>query len=61
MRGSKRYRVVTQTGELVEQSGTMSGGGARVVRGRMSSRVQQDISPEQVLMLNFIKPNISYY
>lgn len=37
--GSTRYRVVTLKGELVELSGTMSGGGRTVLRGRMGQKV----------------------
>lgn len=37
--GPKRYRVVTLKGELIEMSGTMSGGGSTVLRGRMGQKV----------------------
>ncbi|XP_011138577.1 structural maintenance of chromosomes protein 4 isoform X2 [Harpegnathos saltator] len=37
--GRMRYRVVTLKGELVELSGTMSGGGRTVLRGRMGQKV----------------------
>ena len=37
--GSIRYRVVTLKGELIELSGTMSGGGRTVFRGRMGQKV----------------------
>ncbi|CAH1781989.1 unnamed protein product [Owenia fusiformis] len=37
--GKTRYRVVTLEGQLIDQSGTMSGGGGRVSRGRMCSSV----------------------
>ncbi|XP_015179859.1 PREDICTED: structural maintenance of chromosomes protein 4 [Polistes dominula] len=37
--GPKRYRVVTLKGELIELSGTMSGGGSTVFRGRMGQKV----------------------
>ncbi|KAI9222728.1 RecF/RecN/SMC [Blastocladiella britannica] len=33
--GKRRWRVVTLAGELIEASGAMSGGGSRVIRGRM--------------------------
>ena len=36
--GKKRWRVVTLAGQLIDPSGTMSGGGARVSRGGMSSK-----------------------
>ncbi|KAJ3258716.1 hypothetical protein HK103_003310 [Boothiomyces macroporosus] len=35
--GKQRYRVVTLTGQLIDKSGTMSGGGNRVERGGMRS------------------------
>ncbi|XP_070213062.1 structural maintenance of chromosomes protein 4-like [Littorina saxatilis] len=37
--GKTRYRVVTLHGQLIDQSGTMSGGGKSVSRGRMGSAV----------------------
>ncbi|OAD59356.1 Structural maintenance of chromosomes protein 4 [Eufriesea mexicana] len=37
--GNKRFRVVTLKGELIELSGTMSGGGRTVLKGRMGQRV----------------------
>nr|ATL75373.1 structural maintenance of chromosomes 4B [Diachasma muliebre] len=37
--GAKRFRVVTLKGELIETSGTMSGGGKTVSRGRMGQSV----------------------
>ncbi|GAB6019950.1 Structural maintenance of chromosomes protein 4 [Chamberlinius hualienensis] len=42
LRGAKRYRVVTLKGELVELSGTMSGGGSRPMKGRMGTSAVQD-------------------
>ncbi|KAJ3322219.1 hypothetical protein HDV06_003279 [Boothiomyces sp. JEL0866] len=35
--GKQRYRVVTLTGQLIDKSGTMSGGGNRVEKGGMRS------------------------
>ncbi|KAJ3272143.1 hypothetical protein HDV01_005908 [Terramyces sp. JEL0728] len=35
--GRQRYRVVTLTGQLIDKSGTMSGGGNRVEKGGMRS------------------------
>ena len=32
-------------------TGTMTGGGTRVIKGKMSSRMQSDYTPEQVLKL----------
>ncbi|XP_057326315.1 structural maintenance of chromosomes protein 4-like [Microplitis mediator] len=40
--GAKRYRVVTLKGELIETSGTMSGGGRTVFRGKMGQRIVKD-------------------
>lgn len=37
--GAKRWRVVTLKGELIETSGTMSGGGRTVSRGRMGQSI----------------------
>jgi len=45
--GSKRYRVVTLDGALIETSGAMSGGGNQVSRGAMSSKfAPASVSPE---------------
>ncbi|KFP74712.1 Structural maintenance of chromosomes protein 4, partial [Acanthisitta chloris] len=44
----KRWRVVTLKGELIEMSGTMTGGGAKVMKGRMGSSVVMDISEEEI-------------
>lgn len=47
--GKKRWRVVTLAGQLIDPSGTMSGGGTRVSRGGMSSKFAQDkVAPEVV-------------
>lgn len=47
--GKKRWRVVTLAGQLIDPSGTMSGGGTRVSRGGMSSRFAADkVAPEIV-------------
>ncbi|XP_066588736.1 structural maintenance of chromosomes protein 4 [Prorops nasuta] len=37
--GPRRFRVVSLKGELIELSGTMSGGGRTVLRGRMGQKV----------------------
>ncbi|XP_034939414.1 structural maintenance of chromosomes protein 4-like [Chelonus insularis] len=42
--GSRRYRVVTLKGELIEMSGTMSGGGSTSFRGRMGQSVADNNS-----------------
>lgn len=49
--GAKRWRVVTLDGELIDKSGTMSGGGTTVKKGLMSSKLVADISKEQVAKL----------
>lgn len=47
--GKKRWRVVTLAGQLIDPSGTMSGGGNRVQRGGMSSKFVPDrMEPEVV-------------
>ncbi|NWT05667.1 SMC4 protein, partial [Mionectes macconnelli] len=43
----KRWRVVTLQGQIIELSGTMSGGG-KVLKGRMGSSVVMDVSEEEV-------------
>lgn len=49
--GARRWRVVTLDGELIDKSGTMSGGGSTVKKGLMSSKLVQDTSKEQVTKL----------
>ena len=49
--GAKRWRVVTLDGQLIDKSGTMSGGGTRVAKGAMSSKLVSDTSKEQVTKL----------
>ncbi|EKM61772.1 uncharacterized protein PHACADRAFT_135672 [Phanerochaete carnosa HHB-10118-sp] len=45
--GHRRWRVVTLAGQLIDASGTMSGGGTQVNRGGMSSKLAADsVSPE---------------
>jgi structural maintenance of chromosome 4 len=46
--GAKRWRVVTLDGQLIDKSGTMSGGGTRVARGAMSSKLAATFSKDQV-------------
>jgi structural maintenance of chromosome 4 len=47
--GKKRWRVVTLAGQLIDPSGTMSGGGTRVARGGMNSKFVADkVAPEVV-------------
>ncbi|KAI8966295.1 RecF/RecN/SMC protein [Daldinia sp. FL1419] len=49
--GAKRWRVVTLDGELIDTSGTMSGGGNTAKRGLMSSKLVADTTKEQVTKL----------
>ncbi|EEA18598.1 nuclear condensin complex subunit Smc4, putative [Talaromyces marneffei ATCC 18224] len=51
--GAKRWRVVTLDGQLIDLSGTMSGGGTRVAKGGMSSKQVAETSKEQVSKLEF--------
>uniref|UniRef100_A0A8C5TY51 Structural maintenance of chromosomes protein n=1 Tax=Malurus cyaneus samueli TaxID=2593467 RepID=A0A8C5TY51_9PASS len=44
----KRWRVVTLQGQIIEVSGTMTGGGGKVMKGRMGSSVVMDISEEEI-------------
>ena len=51
-RGQRRWRVVTLAGQLIDSSGTMSGGGNHVARGGMSSKVTSEaIRPEDVRVM----------
>jgi structural maintenance of chromosome 4 len=49
--GAKRWRVVTLDGELIDKSGTMSGGGTTVKKGLMSSKLVAENTKEQVATL----------
>uniref|UniRef100_A0A2K5Q2P0 Structural maintenance of chromosomes protein n=1 Tax=Cebus imitator TaxID=2715852 RepID=A0A2K5Q2P0_CEBIM len=44
----RRWRVVTLQGQIIEQSGTMTGGGSKVTKGRMGSSLVIEISEEEV-------------
>lgn len=44
----KRWRVVTLQGQIIEQSGTMTGGGGKVMKGRMGNSVVVEVSEEQL-------------
>ncbi|KAK0465948.1 RecF/RecN/SMC N terminal domain-containing protein [Desarmillaria tabescens] len=46
--GGKRYRVVTLSGQLIDMSGTMGGGG-QPARGGMSSKFAAEAVPQNVL------------
>lgn len=50
--GARRWRVVTLDGQLIDLSGTMSGGGARVAKGAMSSKRVAEVSKDQVTKLD---------
>lgn len=56
--GARRWRVVTLDGELIDKSGTMSGGGKTVKRGLMSSKLVSDTSQEQVAKLESDRDSI---
>uniref|UniRef100_A0A3B3SBT6 Structural maintenance of chromosomes protein n=1 Tax=Paramormyrops kingsleyae TaxID=1676925 RepID=A0A3B3SBT6_9TELE len=45
----KRWRVVTLQGQIIEQAGTMTGGGGRVMRGRMGTSVGVEVTQEESL------------
>lgn len=45
--GQQRNRVVTLKGEIIEVSGTMSGGG-RPMKGRMGRKIVEDISADSI-------------
>ena len=49
--GARRWRVVTLDGQLIDVSGTMSGGGTRVSKGGMSSKLVAETTKEQVSKL----------
>ncbi|XP_043926397.1 structural maintenance of chromosomes protein 4 [Protopterus annectens] len=44
----KRWRVVTLQGQVIEQSGTMTGGGGKVLKGRMGSSLIVDVPQEEI-------------
>ena len=46
--GTRRWRVVTLDGQLIDVSGTMSGGGTKVAKGAMSAKLAADTTKEQV-------------
>jgi structural maintenance of chromosome 4 len=49
--GAKRYRVVDLTGNVIETSGTMSGGGGRKASGLMGQQVQRpedEVDPREL-------------
>lgn len=56
--GAKRYRVVTLDGQLIDKSGTMSGGGTKVNKGAMSAKLAADTTKEQVAKLETERDNL---
>lgn len=44
----KRWRVVTLQGQIIEIVGTMTGGGGRVMKGRMGSSLHTEVSTEEL-------------
>lgn len=53
--GVKRWRVVTLDGQLIDKSGTMSGGGGRVMRGAMSATGAVEATPEHAAKLERVQ------
>jgi structural maintenance of chromosome 4 len=47
--GQRRWRVVTLAGQLIDASGTMSGGGSAPQRGGMSAKLQAEAVPPDAL------------
>ena len=43
LHGHERFRVVTLKGEIVDSNGTLTGGGNRVVSGKMGTRVSSTV------------------
>ncbi|MCJ1404085.1 hypothetical protein MMC11_007310 [Xylographa trunciseda] len=58
--GARRWRVVTLDGQLIDVSGTMSGGGTRVARGGMSSRLIAETTKEQVSKLEVDRDSLEH-
>ena len=58
--GARRWRVVTLNGQLIDVSGTMSGGGTRVARGGMSSKLVAETSKEQVAKLEVDRDELEH-
>ena len=56
--GARRWRVVTLDGQLIDVSGTMSGGGTRVARGGMSSKLIAETTKEQVSKLEVDRDSV---
>ncbi len=56
--GARRWRVVTLDGQLIDVSGTMSGGGSRVARGGMSNKLVAETTKEQVSKLEIDRDSL---
>ncbi|KAI6245639.1 Structural maintenance of chromosomes protein 4 [Erysiphe necator] len=56
--GAKRWRVVTLDGQLIDKSGTMSGGGNTVKKGLMSSKLAIDTTKEQAAQLELDRDSL---
>ncbi|MEE6501169.1 hypothetical protein FKM82_004087 [Ascaphus truei] len=50
----KRWRVVTLQGQVIEQSGTMTGGGGKLMKGRMGSSVVAEVSEDELQKMESI-------
>ena len=48
---SRRHRVVTLDGKIIDSTGTISGGGNTVNRGGMKASFQVEVTPEQISQL----------
>ncbi|KAG5438954.1 hypothetical protein PCANB_002284 [Pneumocystis canis] len=46
--GKKRWRVVTLNGQLIDKSGTMTGGGNKIARGGMSNKLESNVSSSSI-------------
>ncbi|XP_063061725.1 structural maintenance of chromosomes protein 4 [Engraulis encrasicolus] len=44
----KRWRVVSLQGQIIEMAGTMTGGGSRVMKGKMGSSIGAEISQKEL-------------
>ncbi|KAK4694091.1 structural maintenance of chromosome 4, partial [Lecanoromycetidae sp. Uapishka_2] len=58
--GARRWRVVTLDGQLIDVSGTMSGGGTRVARGGMSSKLVAETSKEHVAKIEVDRDQLEH-
>ena len=56
---NRRYRVVSLNGEILDQSGTLTGGGNRVFKGGMKSSLVDSISKEELAKIEKKFQNVS--